>query len=281
MIKKVLVACLLLTLMGCQRLKDEVVERFWHPKQEQSELKESTKEVKERKEITQTLTNSDLQQLNVYLSHLSNSGFETYNKENLNHDQLLEFGLWLYLGNMVKVESKEIDGVYYSVFNYDEFSHKISQYFDCELEKKGNDEWLFQDNNYYHPLLESEYPLNTVTQVDRIYDNGDNSFLVEGLVYRFESSMDTHIYEQYLQPKSTWSPSMESELIGNITTTLVYSDKLNHYVIEDYQAKYYNGEYTIVLGAGKGKELTGTLKASYCVSSKEIKKKSFFAELFS
>ena len=38
---------------------------------------------------------------------------------------------------------------------------------------------------------------------------------------------------------------------------------------------------TIVLGAGKGKELTGTLKASYCVSSKEIKKKSFFAELFS
>ena len=50
---------------------------------------------------------------------------------------------------------------------------------------------------------------------------------------------------------------------------------------KDYQAKYYNGEYTIVLGAGKGKELTGTLKASYCVSSKEIKKKSFFAELFS
>ena len=52
-------------------------------------------------------------------------------------------------------------------------------------------------------------------------------------------------------------------------------------LIKDYKAKYYNGEYTIVLGAGKGKELTGTLKASYCVSSKEIKKKSFFAELFS
>lgn len=50
---------------------------------------------------------------------------------------------------------------------------------------------------------------------------------------------------------------------------------------KDFQAKYYNGEYTIVLGRGQGKELTGTLKASYCVSSKEIKKKSFFAELFS
>lgn len=263
MVKKVLVACLLLTLMGCQRLRDEVVERFWHPKQEQSELKESTKEVKERKEITQTLTNSDLQQLNVYLSHLSNSGFETYNKENLNHDQLLEFGLWLYLGNMVKVESKEIDGVYYSVFNYDEFSHKISQYFDCELEKKGNDEWLFQDNNYYHPLLESEYPLNTVTQVDRIYDNGDNSFLVEGLVYRFESSMDTHIYEQYLQPKSTWSPSMESELIGNITTTLVYSDKLNHYVIEDYQAKYYPSDEGIESESSNNEEFSYSYKKDY------------------
>ena len=48
---------------------------------------------------------------------------------------------------------------------------------------------------------------------------------------------------------------------------------------KDYQAKYYNGEYKIILG--KGKTLTGTLKASYCTSSKEIKKKSFLAELFS
>lgn len=240
MIKKVLVACLLLTLMGCQRLRDEVVEKWGHSKQEQSELKESTKEVKERQEITGNLTNSDLYQLNVYLSHLSNSGFETYNRESLNHDQLLELGFWLYLDEgMEKVESEEIDGVYYDVFNYEEFNHKINHFFDGELEKKGNDEWLFQDNHYYHPLLETEYMLNTVTQVDRIFDNGDSSFLVEGLVYRFEPSMDTNIYEQYLQPKSTWSPSMKSELIGNVTTTIVYSDKLKHYVIEDYQANYY------------------------------------------
>lgn len=50
---------------------------------------------------------------------------------------------------------------------------------------------------------------------------------------------------------------------------------------DNYQAKYYNGEYTIILGNGKGKKLTGTLKTSYCASSKEIKKKSFLAELFS
>lgn len=50
---------------------------------------------------------------------------------------------------------------------------------------------------------------------------------------------------------------------------------------KDYRAKYYNGEYKIILGKGKGKELTGTLQASYCITSKEIKKKSFFAELFS
>ena len=50
---------------------------------------------------------------------------------------------------------------------------------------------------------------------------------------------------------------------------------------KDYEASYYNGEYKIIIGKGKGKSLTGTLKASYCTSSKEIKKKSFFAELFS
>ena len=240
MIKKVLVACLLLTLIGCQTSMEEVEEKDGHSKQEQDELKESNEEVSERKEITGKLTNSDLYNLNVYLSDLSNSRFETYNKENLDHDQLLELGFWLYVyEGMDKVENEEIDGVYYDIFNYEEFNQKINRFFDCELEKKGNNEWLFQDNNYYHPSLGTGYMLNTVTQVDRIFDNGDGSFLVEGLVYRFESSMDSNIYEQYLQPKSTWSASMESELIGTVTTTIVYSDKLNHYVLEDYQANYY------------------------------------------
>lgn len=240
MIKKILVACLLLTLIGCQTSMEEVEEKDGHSKQEQDELKESNEEVSERKEITGKLTNSDLYNLNVYLSDLSNSRFETYNKENLDHDQLLELGFWLYVyEGMDKVENEEIDGVYYDIFNYEEFNQKIHRFFDCELEKKGNNEWLFQDNNYYHPSLGTGYMLNTVTQVDRIFDNGDGSFLVEGLVYRFESSMDSNIYEQYLQPKSTWSASMESELIGTVTTTIVYSYKLNHYVLEDYQANYY------------------------------------------
>ena len=240
MIKKILVACLLLTLIGCQTSMEEVEEKDGHSKQEQDELKESNEEVSERKEITGKLTNSDLYNLNVYLSDLSNSRFETYNKENLDHDQLLELGFWLYVyEGMDKVENEEVDGVYYDIFNYEEFNQKINRFFDCELEKKGNNEWLFQDNNYYHPSLGTGYMLNTVTQVDRIFDNGDGSFLVEGLVYRFESSMDSNIYEQYLQPKSTWSASMESELIGTVTTTIVYSYKLNHYVLEDYQANYY------------------------------------------
>ena len=39
-----------------------------------------------------------------------------------------------------------------------------------------------------------------------------------------------------------------------------------------FNAKYYNGLYTIVLGEGKGKSLEGKLQVSYCTSSKEIKK---------
>ena len=150
MIKKILVACLLLTLIGCQTSTEEVEEKDGHSKQEQDELKESNEEVSERKEITGKLTNSDLYNLNVYLSDLSNSRFETYNKENLDHDQLLELGFWLYVyEGMDKVENEEIDGVYYDIFNYEEFNQKINRFFDCELEKKGNNEWLFQDNNYY------------------------------------------------------------------------------------------------------------------------------------
>ena len=58
-----------------------------------------------------------------------------------------------------------------------------------------------------------------------------------------------------------------------------------HRVLADHQrafnAKYYNGLYTIVLGEGKGKTLEGKLQVSYCTSSKEIHKKSWLASMFS
>ena len=37
---------------------------------------------------------------------------------------------------------------------------------------------------------------------------------------------------------------------------------------DDFNAKYYNGLYTIVLGEGKGKSLEGKLQVSYCTSVK-------------
>lgn len=48
---------------------------------------------------------------------------------------------------------------------------------------------------------------------------------------------------------------------------------------DDFNAKYYNGLYTIVLG--EGKSLEGKLQVSYCTSSKEIKKKSWLIKMFS
>ena len=41
-----------------------------------------------------------------------------------------------------------------------------------------------------------------------------------------------------------------------------------------YNADYKNGVYKIILGEGKGKELKGELRVSYCDSVKQIKKKS-------
>ena len=49
-----------------------------------------------------------------------------------------------------------------------------------------------------------------------------------------------------------------------------------------YNAVYDKGIYLIILGEGKGKELTGELKANYCESTKDIQKKSLlFGWLFS
>ena len=50
---------------------------------------------------------------------------------------------------------------------------------------------------------------------------------------------------------------------------------------ETYNAQYKEGVYTIVLGDGKGKSISGKLQVSYCSSSKDIKKKSWLGSLFS
>lgn len=52
--------------------------------------------------------------------------------------------------------------------------------------------------------------------------------------------MEEDLLIQYLQPKSTWTPSMESKLVGTITTTMIYSEQLNQYVIDQYQANYFD-----------------------------------------
>ncbi len=43
----------------------------------------------------------------------------------------------------------------------------------------------------------------------------------------------------------------------------------------DYHAKYQMGIYTIILGEGKGKTLTGDLKVNYCESTQDIHPHSF------
>lgn len=49
----------------------------------------------------------------------------------------------------------------------------------------------------------------------------------------------------------------------------------------DYNAIYKQGEYIIVLGNGKGKSISGEMKANYCESTKDIETKSFlFGWLF-
>lgn len=223
-------------LSGCHLLPDK--------DQEQKAI-ETEETIIERKEITGQLTNSDIYNINVYLSDLGTSGFESYDKEDPDHDQLLNLGFWLYVyDGMDKVDVEEVDGRYYDVFPYEAFNEKINRYFDCQLEKRGNEEWLFQENKYYHPSLDMGYDLNTVIQVNRVFDNGDDSFLVEGSIYRFESSMEYNIYEQYLQPKSTWTTSMDSELIGTASVKFVYSERLNHYVIDEYQTEYLSSAWS-------------------------------------
>ena len=51
--------------------------------------------------------------------------------------------------------------------------------------------------------------------------------------------------------------------------------------VSTFHGQYKDSVYTIVLGNGQGRSITGKLQVSYCTTSKEIKKKSFIQSLFS
>ncbi|WP_338506238.1 hypothetical protein [Turicibacter sp. KK003] len=136
---------------------------------------------------------------------------------------------------------------YYDVIPYDNFNEQISLYFDHELEKKGSATWGFQEDNYYQPALECGFLSSNFTQVDRVFEIEEDRFLVEGTIYRFDPAMVDYSYFEYLQPKSTWQPAMDSELIGNMVAVLKPVAQGERLVIESYETNYFAPEYSDVV----------------------------------
>lgn len=77
-----------------------------------------------------------------------------------------------------------------------------------------------------------------------------------------------HVKSQLLKDYKEWAKGVDHK-----EQVLVDHQK-------DYHAIFKQGVYTIVLGDGKGKTLTGDLKVNYCESTKDIEKKSLLLEWF-
>jgi hypothetical protein len=70
---------------------------------------------------------------------------------------------------------------------------------------------------------------------------------------------------------------MKKELILNYKEWVESVDDEDQVLYDhqkDYNAIYKDRIFTITLGEGKGKELTGTLKVNYCKNTEDIEKKS-------
>lgn len=241
--KKILVLFLLIFLVGCQSSQESDVN---------PEVVQDEEDVIERKEITQQLTNKELKEVNVYLSTLSSGNFTSYTQSDVNHEALLWLGHWMFLVDYInngyqgiEHEYNEEDNCSYDIFEYEEFKNQLNYYFDFDVEKKGGKRAKFENEKFYIESLDIGYgDLYRITQVERVFDNGDGSFLVEASIYEFESSMTScEVFEQYLHPKSTWTSNMQSDLIGTVSATIVYSERLDHYVIEEYQTEYLSSVY--------------------------------------
>ncbi len=203
--------------------------------------------LEEKKEITDRLTNEDFYRANHYFSRLNETGMSTYQEGVTTHEELLNLAYWLYVGEGGEVNHELLNETYYDVIPYDNFNEQISLYFDHELEKKGSATWGFQEDNYYQPALECGFLSSNFTQVDRVFEIEEDRFLVEGTIYRFDPAMVDYSYFEYLQPKSTWQPAMDSELIGNMVAVLKPAAQGERLVIESYETNYFAPEYSDVV----------------------------------
>ncbi|HAX72340.1 MAG TPA: hypothetical protein DCY20_02315, partial [Firmicutes bacterium] len=155
------------------------------------EIPTENQELEVKKEdITSTLTNDKLTEVNTYLSELSSIRFETYNKD-IEIEELLNLGFWQFIFHeRDAIGSEVLDETYYNTYNKQLMNEKIQQFFDYELPTVEVGDWFEKDGILYKTENARGYSLDTVSQVDRVFDNGDGTYLIEFSMYQFIPSME-------------------------------------------------------------------------------------------
>lgn len=250
----------ILLLTGCSNLgggilgkliekENTVVEETQAEEELMVEEEEDTMNASEIKDITSSLRATDIYQINDYLSPLASINFKGYSEDSVDDSELLRLGFSLFITDYKElIGSEMLDGESYFVYQYDDFNRAIQTFFDYKLSKSAEDPWIYKDNKFYYPEIITGFMPSTVPQINKVSDLGNDTYLLEGLIYDVDIYNLDYMYGDYLEPKNLWLNGMGIEKIeSQLKVKIQYSKKLDQYVIRHYQITPFDENLAIQL----------------------------------
>jgi|GEM_PF-843790 hypothetical protein len=174
-----------------------------------------------RKNLVDTMTDSDLKALNIFFSNFSETHFGDFTNKSYDTRALIDFGLQ---HNVINNRSRLIDDVSseHSYMDKEYMDITVKKYFDIEgiTHQSGKPTgFVVYDNGKYfwHDVFEGS-PWFEGSQLIELYDNGDGTFSAITEDYQdspeFNDKMEEFLSSFY-EPKRNWKPEMHKLVEAN------------------------------------------------------------------
>jgi hypothetical protein len=206
--------------------------------EDKSTLKVNTEETKPaeitKKELKEIKMDADLQKrLNIFFSNFSEAYISPFEKDKIEDSGLIKFGVMHVIINNYKLIQYKGDSNNEGYIKAEDVDTKTYYYFRKKVEKhKTVEDYTFEKGYYKIQMASGEG--YTFSQIDKLYDSGNNKYKAEISIYRASSGFTGDAHGTI----NDWKASGEQvpELVSKVTAIIekINEDGKERYILIEY-----------------------------------------------